>query len=80
MIQLKDLRHPVFYFSHLTYAPASNELFLGCLKLVQSNEQSTILTLTFETENIELGKNFLNSLMDVYDSLNIEDKNKISNQ
>ena len=34
--------------------------------------------LSFTTENTELGRNFLNALMEVYDSLNIEDKNRIS--
>ena len=35
-------------------------------------------TCLLHTENTELGKNFLNALMDVYDSLNIENKNRIS--
>ena len=48
------------------------------VKITQSNEQSTILDLSFQTENQELGRNFLNALMKVYDSLNIEDKNRIS--
>ena len=62
------------------YAPASSVVgyFLVGLKIVQSFEQSTILNLSFETENLDLGTVFLNSLMNVYDSLNIEDKNRIS--
>ncbi len=32
----------------------------------------------FKQKITELGRNFLNALMEVYDSLNIEDKNRIS--
>jgi uncharacterized protein involved in exopolysaccharide biosynthesis len=65
---------------HVSYDPASAiaGYFLGGVKIAQSNDQSTILTLSYETENIDLGVDFLNSLMKVYDSLNIEDKNRIS--
>ncbi len=52
--------------------------YLGAVKIAQSNDQSTILDLSFHSENPELGTDFLNALMKVYDSLNIEDKNKIS--
>ena len=48
------------------------------LKVVQTNEQSTILTLTFEGENPLLGKDVLNTLMAVYDTLMVEDKNRIA--
>lgn len=50
----------------------------GGLKVVQTNEQSTILTLTFEGENSALGKDVLNTLMAVYDTLMVEDKNRIA--
>src|SRR5450432_1875834 len=76
-VNLKNYASPVFYFSNQTIASVANE-YLGALKIVQSNEQSTILDLAFQTENPELGRNFLNTLMEVYDSLNIENKNKIS--
>ena len=52
--------------------------YLTAVNIAQQNDQSTILLLSFQTENPELGKNFLNALMGVYDSLNIEDKNRIS--
>src|SRR5580658_6866402 len=50
----------------------------GSLKVMQINEQSTILTLSFEGENWMLGKDVLNDLMSVYDTLQIEDKNRIA--
>ncbi|HET6253723.1 MAG TPA: polysaccharide biosynthesis tyrosine autokinase [Puia sp.] len=50
----------------------------GGLKVMQINEQSTILTLTFEGENPLLGKDVLNDLMAVYDTLQVEDKNRIA--
>jgi capsular exopolysaccharide synthesis family protein len=50
----------------------------GQLKVMQINEQATILTLTFEGENPALGKDVLNNLMSVYDTLQVEDKNRIA--
>ena len=50
----------------------------GQLKVMQINEQATILTLTFEGENPMLGKDVLNNLMAVYDTLQVEDKNRIA--
>jgi tyrosine-protein kinase Etk/Wzc len=50
----------------------------GSMKVVQINEQSTILTLTFQGENPLLGRDVLNTLMAVYDTLNVEDKNRIA--
>ena len=54
------------------------ESLIGGLKIIQASDQATILTLTYETENIALGQDLLNMLMHVYDSLVIEDKNRIS--
>ncbi len=48
------------------------------LRVAQTNEQTTILTLTFDNENPVLGINILNTLMKVYDSLIIEDKTRIA--
>ena len=76
-VDLKTYATPVFYFSHQSPASVANE-YLSAVKITQLNEQSTILDLSFQTENQELGRNFLNALMNVYDSLNIEDKNRIS--
>lgn len=50
----------------------------GALKVMQINEQSTILTLSFEGENPFLGKDVINNLMSVYDTLQVEDKNRIA--
>jgi tyrosine-protein kinase Etk/Wzc len=50
----------------------------GHLKVMQINEQATILTLSFEGENPVLGKDVLNNLMAVYDTLQVEDKNQIA--
>ena len=47
-------------------------------EVVQTNEQSTILTLTFEGQSPLLGKDVLNTLMAVYDTLMVEDKNRIA--
>jgi tyrosine-protein kinase Etk/Wzc len=50
----------------------------GELKVMQINEQATILTLAFEGENPILGRDMLNNLMAVYDTLQVEDKNRIA--
>lgn len=54
------------------------EELLGGLKVTVPNDQATILTLSFEGVNTVLGKDILNTLMSVYDSLNVEDKNRIA--
>jgi tyrosine-protein kinase Etk/Wzc len=41
-------------------------------------DQSTILTLSFTGENTSLGRDILNTLMAVYDTVIIEDKNRLS--
>jgi len=76
-VDLRNYASPVFYISHSSAASVVNE-YLGAVSITQASDQSTILVLSFQTENPELGKNFLNALMGVYDSLNIEDKNRIS--
>lgn len=50
----------------------------GALSVNQINQQSTILTLTFEGENANFGSDVLNTLMSVYDSLVVEDKSRIN--
>lgn len=50
----------------------------GGLRIAQINEQTTILTLTQECENTTLGNDILNKLMLVYDTLVVEDKNRIA--
>jgi tyrosine-protein kinase Etk/Wzc len=51
---------------------------LGSIRVAQANDQSTILALNYEGENIGLGKDVLNTLMSVYDSLIVEDKSRIA--
>ncbi len=51
---------------------------LGGLQIAPPGDQSTILTLSFDGENTALGIDVLNTLMAVYDTLKIEDKNRIS--
>jgi tyrosine-protein kinase Etk/Wzc len=51
---------------------------IGNLKVVQTNEQATALTLSFDGESSTLGKDILNTLMAVYDTLIIEDKSRVS--
>jgi len=76
-VDLSNFAAPVFYVSRQSAATVAGS-YRSALKITQSNEQSTILDLSFTTENTELGKDFLNALMKVYDSLNIEDKNRIA--
>ncbi len=65
----------------ITYSPISSIVgwFLNDLMVSQIDNQATILSLSFKTENSELGVDLLNTLMSVYDSLTIEDKNRIAN-
>jgi len=58
--------------------PQAVEGLRSGLKITQGSDQSTILTLSFEGVNTDLGKDVLNTLMAVYDSMNVEDKNRIS--
>ncbi|HTI89495.1 MAG TPA: polysaccharide biosynthesis tyrosine autokinase [Puia sp.] len=58
--------------------PGIAEYLISSIRVAQSNEQSTILNLNFEGENIRLGKDVLNTLMSVYDTMIVEDKNRIA--
>ncbi len=48
------------------------------LKVGQLNDMATILSFSMTTENISLGCNVLNTMMAVYDSTIVEDKNRVS--
>lgn len=48
------------------------------IRITPGVDNSTILQLSMETENVQMGKDVLNTLMLVYDSLIIEDKNRIA--
>lgn len=54
------------------------EELVGGLKISQPNDQATILYLSFESENAALGRDLLNTLMRVYDTIMVEDKNRIA--
>jgi capsular exopolysaccharide synthesis family protein len=66
-----------FELRHLSISSAV-EALVGDLKVAQPADQSTILTLTFDSESKNLGRDVLNTLMSVYDTLIVEDKTKIS--
>jgi tyrosine-protein kinase Etk/Wzc len=67
-----------FEMSWLPMPDVVQDLMDG-LKVFQENERSTILTLTFDSESPLLGKDVLNTLMAVYDTLVVEDKKRIAN-
>jgi len=66
-----------FELMYLSVSSAVEGL-VGDLKVTQPSDQSTILTLTFDSENKNLGRDVLNTLMAVYDTLIVEDKTRIS--
>jgi len=66
-----------FELMYLSMSSAVEGL-VGNLKVAQPSDQSTILTLTFDSESKNLGRDVLNTLMAVYDTLIVEDKTKIS--
>jgi capsular exopolysaccharide synthesis family protein len=51
---------------------------IGALRVNQLNELATILSFSMTTENIGLGCKVLNTMMAVYDSTIVEDKNRVS--
>lgn len=54
------------------------ESLIGALQVAPVNDQASILQLSLETENINLGKAFIDTLMEVYGEVNQEDKRRIS--
>src|SRR5258708_4662263 len=54
------------------------EGLIGSLKVAQLNDQSTILSLAFDSESKQMGMDVLNTLMAVYDTLIVEDKNRMA--
>lgn len=68
----------IFLFSWQPPLDAA-ETVQGGLKIAQASDATTILTLSFDGENTRLGKDILNDLMSVYDSLIVEDKSRIAN-
>lgn len=76
-MSLHSFGSPVFEVHWAPLSSAVEELVAG-LKIAQPNDQATILLLSFESENVPLARDVLNTLMKVYDSLMIEDKNRIA--
>ncbi|HVU98922.1 MAG TPA: polysaccharide biosynthesis tyrosine autokinase [Puia sp.] len=64
----------------VTWQPAFDAAsdIISSMKVTQLNEMATILSFSMVTENISLGRNVLNTLMAVYDSTIVEDKNRVS--
>ncbi|MDR3715411.1 MAG: polysaccharide biosynthesis tyrosine autokinase [Puia sp.] len=60
--------------------PVMADILHGGVKVTQGQEYATVLTLSMETENIAMGRDIINTLMAVYDSLIVEDKNRIADQ
>ena len=48
------------------------------IRITPGEDNSTILQLSMETENVQMGRDVLNTMMLVYDSLIVEDKNRIA--
>jgi tyrosine-protein kinase Etk/Wzc len=76
-VSLKSFQIRDFYISWQPAMDAAREL-AGNIKITQLTDFASILTLSIETENVPLGQDLLNTLMAVYDSLIIEDKNRIA--
>jgi capsular exopolysaccharide synthesis family protein len=76
-VDLRSFSRPTFEFG---WTPLTDvvQSMIGALNVVQINDQATILTLSFQSENPNLGKVVLNTLMAVYDTLIVEDKRRIS--
>jgi tyrosine-protein kinase Etk/Wzc len=65
----------IIQYSNLQKASAA---LSQALKIEQTNESATILNISMETENTELGKAVINELMKEYSKMNVEDKREIS--
>ena len=64
----------------ITYRPlpAAAASLASAITTSQTIDQATILDLAIETDNIALGKDVINGLMEEYARMNIEDKRRIS--
>src|SRR6185312_4344987 len=76
-LNLRQYSTPQF---RVTWTPSRQVAggLMGGLQIALLNDGTTILSLTFTGDNPRLGVDVLNCLMRVYDSLKIEDKNRIS--
>lgn len=64
----------------ISYRPATAIAagLAGSITTAQTIDQATILDLSVETDNIALGKDVINTLMEEYGKMNIEDQRRIS--
>ena len=76
-VNLNLFQSKIFIVSWLPLADAAEQL-LHELTVSQPEDQATILTLYYTGENVNLGKDALNTLMSVYDSLIVEGKSRIA--
>jgi uncharacterized protein involved in exopolysaccharide biosynthesis len=67
--------HFIIVYRPLEAATAS---LVSAITTAQTIEQATILDISMETDNIALGKDVINELMQEYGKMNIEDKRRIS--
>jgi tyrosine-protein kinase Etk/Wzc len=76
-VSLKVFHKPEFT---VTWAPAIlvGAGLAGDIKIAQVSDYSNVLVLSMETENTNMGIDVLNTIMGVYDSLIVEDKNRIA--
>jgi tyrosine-protein kinase Etk/Wzc len=76
-VSFAPFQSPDFVISRSPANEAAWDL-AGSLRIAPAEDQSTILQLSMETEQPALGVDVLNTLMHVYDSLIVEDKNRIA--
>ena len=76
-VSIDYLQSRIFDVRFMSLADAASSL-VGGLKVNQASDAATILNLSLETENISLGQDILTTVMAVYDTLIIEDRNRIS--
>lgn len=64
----------------ITYQPLTTAAsrLAAAITTAQTKDQTTILDLSMETDNIAMGKDVINGLMEEYGKMNIEDKRRIS--
>ena len=76
-VNLNYLQSKIFTVIYRSLASSADNI-IGSLRINQLNDAATILTLSLEIENIPMGRDVLTTIMAVYDSMIIEDKNKIA--
>lgn len=76
-ITLEQFSTPVFLVERMPDIQVAGDL-LQRLKITGPSDETTILLLSYDGENATLGSDVLKTLMNVHDSLIIEDKNRIS--